>query len=547
MERWVLVTLALTALTPSGRSQELDFLVSPGELARAHSDLSGLKNCSSCHDSGSGLSPEKCLACHEELSTRIQAARGFHARKKENCIECHHDHQGVDFQIIQWIPSELDHSETGYPLVGFHAEVEDCRECHNESRSPSRQKTKTYFLNDTRCVACHEDIHKGQLGDDCRKCHTVDVKFDKVRFDHGQTAYPLIGAHKRVACGKCHLNKQWKGLRFSDCTDCHDDIHQPSLGDDCQRCHHSESWSVSTFNHEQTRYPLRGMHVDVTCTQCHVEKQLTGLAFSTCVDCHSKDPHVGQFENDCSWCHVVAGFDKTIFDHAKSSYPLTGKHGNVKCSECHHLEQAAFPNGPAEAVRYRPIDTLCASCHEDIHLGQFKKACSDCHITAGFARALVQFDHDVDSRFRLQGKHTDVVCEKCHKQERAVFPLGEGTARRFLPLPEYCFGCHNNVHDPDWWRFSVNHLETDCQRCHSPETFVPATFDHNRTTFALTGKHTSLTCDRCHDIARWKDKDFILFQKLSADCVDCHRSPHLKGMKQCTSCHTSENWRVRAW
>src|SRR5664279_3963977 len=41
----------------------------------------------------------------------------------------------------------------------------------------------------------------------------------------------------------------------------------------CQNCHTYSSWkpirSNPEFNHDQTGYPLRGMHEKVSCTRCH--------------------------------------------------------------------------------------------------------------------------------------------------------------------------------------------------------------------------------------------------------------------------------------
>jgi hypothetical protein len=211
------------------------------------------------------------------------------------------------------------------------------------------------------------------------------------------------------------------------------------------------------------------------------------------------------------------------------------------------VEQAVFLGAFTEAVRYKPLETTCSSCHRDIHLGQFDKLCSSCHTTAGFARDLVFFQHNVDSCYPLLGKHSEVNCNECHKQEWAFFPSAVGTAIRFRPLSDQCFTCHDNVHDPDWWTTSKSSLATECQECHSLDTFVLDPFDHNQTVFPLEGKHSSLTCGHCHYFARWMDHDFLLFQNVSEDCASCHRLPHLKGLEQCTDCHTAMNWRVRAW
>ena len=50
--------------------------------------------------------------------------------------------------------------------------------------------------------------------------------------------------------------------------------HSPhgSLAIPCQNCHTANGWrpirAVPEFDHNQTRYPLRGMHTTVACTQC---------------------------------------------------------------------------------------------------------------------------------------------------------------------------------------------------------------------------------------------------------------------------------------
>ncbi|HKT69724.1 MAG TPA: hypothetical protein VJP83_09820, partial [Terriglobales bacterium] len=47
----------------------------------------------------------------------------------------------------------------------------------------------------------------------------------------------------------------------------------------CQNCHTFTAWkpirSVPEFDHNQTKFPLRGMHEGVACRQCH-----TDLVFS---------------------------------------------------------------------------------------------------------------------------------------------------------------------------------------------------------------------------------------------------------------------------
>ena len=41
--------------------------------------------------------------------------------------------------------------------------------------------------------------------------------------------------------------------------------------------------------HEKTKYPLRGMHVSVRCTQCHTKMVFSDVG-TTCASCHEISP-----------------------------------------------------------------------------------------------------------------------------------------------------------------------------------------------------------------------------------------------------------------
>ena len=88
--------------------------------------------------------------------------------------------------------------------------------------------------------------------------------------------------------------------------------HSPhgNLSIPCQNCHTPEAWkpirAVPEFDHNQTKYPLRGMHVSVACTECHVRPVFTNVG-QRCQDCHA-DTHKRQLGADCEQCHTVNGF-----------------------------------------------------------------------------------------------------------------------------------------------------------------------------------------------------------------------------------------------
>src|SRR3974377_1410633 len=89
-----------------------------------------------------------------------------------------------------------------------------------------------------------------------------------------------------------------------------------TLATPCQACHTSVSWkplrAYLDFNHDNTKYPLRGMHKSVTCTGCHVKLVFTEVGH-TCSDCHA-DLHRGQLGAKCESCHSVKGWQVSLPD-----------------------------------------------------------------------------------------------------------------------------------------------------------------------------------------------------------------------------------------
>ncbi len=63
-----------------------------------------------------------------------------------------------------------------------------------------------------------------------------------------------------------------------------------SLSIPCQNCHTLSGWkpirAVPEFDHNTTKYPLRGMHEGVSCTQCHTKPVFTNVG-TQCSQCHA--------------------------------------------------------------------------------------------------------------------------------------------------------------------------------------------------------------------------------------------------------------------
>ncbi|MFQ6613267.1 MAG: cytochrome c3 family protein, partial [Fidelibacterota bacterium] len=315
---------------------------SPGKLSRYHAGLEGNSQCVKCHDIGKKEVSDGCQKCHTPLLERIEAKKGYHADKAENCQACHSDHNGRDFELVYW-PKDIknfDHDETGYTLSGKHRDTK-CRDCHQQKnivdtmvRSWAGDHPRFHVLDrtflglGTACLTCHEDTHKDEVSDKCAQCHnTLDWKKAADEFDHSRARFLLTGAHQKVPCGKCHkipdnAQKVWQltGMAYDQCGRCHEDPHKGSYGSTCERCHTTVDWKKDRkrFDHNATKYPLVGKHIQVACQDCHTpQKQGTLPKFDLCTRCHS-DEHDGQFlkraeGTECSQCHTVYGFKPTTF------------------------------------------------------------------------------------------------------------------------------------------------------------------------------------------------------------------------------------------
>ncbi|HET7871824.1 MAG TPA: cytochrome c3 family protein, partial [Terriglobales bacterium] len=211
---------------------------------------------------------------------------------------------------------------------------------------------------------------------------------------------PLSKAHQSLSgvtqCTSCHKLGTGGALK---CLECHSEIHKrltDKLGfhaavvkmndpnRDCVRCHSEHNgenfllvrWEPSRekFDHGKTGYALEGKHAALACQQCHREsniqqefrklikkkdlnKSFLGLA-SNCLSCH-KDFHQGQLGKSCQNCHNSTNWkDVSGFNHAKTRYPLTGKHADVACAKCH------APMGPGLSAKYTGLNfASCSNCH----------------------------------------------------------------------------------------------------------------------------------------------------------------------------------------
>ena len=461
--------------------------ISPGDLASPHSKLEGVSNCTKCHDLGKKVSTAKCLDCHKEIKTLIDNKKGYHSSsevKSKECIHCHKDHHGKNFKMFRFDPNTFDHKNTTFELTGKHKDKK-CVDCHQAkyiSDAKYKNKKDTYLGLDIKCESCHEDYHQKTLSNDCSACHSAKTFKPADKFDHNKSKYKLTGKHIDIDCIKCHIKDTKNGKKF---------------------------------------------------------QEFTGLNFDNCAPCH-KDVHKNKLGDDCKKCHLTSGFgvipsNSTGFDHNKTTYPLTGKHIDVKCKTCHTTERGI-----------RPKFALCTDCHKDKHNNQFNdktgklKDCKPCHNIDGYSPSLFSVEDHSKNKFQLLGGHLSVPCSKCHYGEQAKSWI-------FKDMEARCIKCHKNVHGNEIGAvFSGN---DECEKCHGVLTWKKITFEHDSTKFKLLGKHTKTTCVKCHYPEISPGTREYKFKSLKQECASCHKDVHfaqfiIGEVTNCNQCHSSDNWKA---
>jgi hypothetical protein len=182
-------------------------------------------------------------------------------------------------------------------------------------------------------------------------------------------------------------------------------------------------------------------------------------ASDTCVSCHA-DVHLGQVGARCETCHTVetAKFAVTNFQHAKTKFPLTGKHAPLKCEACHAVATHAFPAGHGTTRRLSGIGTECASCHKDPHTNDLGTDCQTCHSTDTFS--IKRYTHRRMHLLRsfFTGRHI-TACTACHKPG-AVRIAAPARVLASYKASTACITCHTDVHR--------GALGPRCESCHKP-------------------------------------------------------------------------------
>lgn len=266
-----------------------------------------------------------CARCHAPTVPDESRYR-FANLKTKSCATCHKDpHAGVLTDNARsrgcaschtpgtWRVTAYDHKNLRISLTGGHSRIA-CAKCHRREGRP------VYRFVDNghgQCVNCHRDPHEGRMPQSCTVCHT-DTTWKTQRDFHRN--FSLSGAHRQLACEQCHVNGRALAGQSENCAGCHqdDDPHggtTASVGS-CATCHGQTLWEAPRFHHSSTRFPLRGAHRLLSCTECHAGGRFGGTP-SDCRDCHAADAAAVRSPD-----HRLPAFDRCELCHNQFSFSM---------------------------------------------------------------------------------------------------------------------------------------------------------------------------------------------------------------------------------
>jgi len=236
-----------------------------------------------------------------------------------------------------------------------------------------------------------------------------------------------------------------------------------------------------------------------------------------------QSPHGNTLSTKCDVCHTTGGWTKIktdSFNHDQTGFPLVGQHQTVKCKSCH--TDLVFSTAKKD----------CNACHKDVHQGTVGQDCKRCHKESSWVVSNISQIHE-QTRFPLRDSHKQVDCNKCHKSASLL---------RFDPMKSECVDCHLADYNSNPTHVS-NNFSKECVLCHTGKNWQSSTFDHNTTSFPLTGRHQTVECKKCHQNG---------YLNTSSECVSCHlanynattKPNHLlaKISTDCKECHNTNDW-----
>jgi hypothetical protein len=217
-----------------------------------------------------------------------------------------------------------------------------------------------------------------------------------------------------------------------------------------------------------------------------------------------------QLGSNCSACHTAPWSSQTMAD---------------RCVVCHITVKSEIraKDGLHGRLIGKQASPTCKGCHPDHHgpngaLTDIDEATFPHELTGYSLRS-----------HRKKADGTRFTCADCHPKGLSNFDQ------------TVCIDCHVKIDVG----FMTRHQATfgkDCLPCHDGSGRNGANFDHSKLPFKLSGKHSSVACEKCHTDAR----SLSDLKKAPQDCFACHvKDDKHNGTfgKDCGQCHTTATWK----
>jgi hypothetical protein len=148
------------------------------------------------------------------------------------------------------------------------------------------------------------------------------------------------------------------------------------------------------------------------------------------------------------------------------------------------------------------------------------------------------------------GQLSEAHCLECHKEIKQRVEEKKGLHGRLAPAERTCNTCH---HEHQGRSFDIVDWGAG-SGAQGAGASKKASFDHQRTGFALGGKHAKTDCEKCHTdalvrdpaIKAWRSRypGAKTFLGLPTGCADCHFDEHRDQLgNSCKDCHNERSWK----
>jgi hypothetical protein len=194
------------------------------------------------------------------------------------------------------------------------------------------------------------------------------------------------------------------------------------------------------------------------------------------------------------------------------------------------------PGKPIEA--HAELATDCFACHTSF-IGSPAEKCIACHKVEEIGKITTK-GLPIEKEKKNVAFHQELIKDDCvschsdHKGVKAFRPISHFSHNLLEPaLQKQCDSCHSSPVD-DLHR----KIKGNCSECHTQETWLPATYDHDKyfrfdkdhdtecVTCHMNNDYADYTCYGCHEHSRSKIREEHVEEGIRdyENCTECHRS-----------------------